>query len=190
MSGARVAAWARDHVAAPSGGRSALRCRDMSLREVVIDERTRAEGSPARQIEWDAAIRELLDPSVLVVREDAHRLAITVTQQRIVLLLTAADGASLGEIEVPHDRLAKNVQEYIDIVRQLAREDGAGGLARLEALDMAKKVTHDQAARVLERLCRPFAFDHETSRRLFTLLLTLRVDTTRLVGVHSHRRIR
>jgi uncharacterized protein (UPF0262 family) len=60
----------------------------------------------------------------------------------------------------------------------------------MEALDMAKKVTHDRAGRVLKRELRDFGFDLETSRRLFTLLLSLRVDTTRLVGIHGHRRIR
>jgi len=55
---------------------------------------------------------------------------------------------------------------------------------------MAKKVTHDRAGRVLKRELRDFGFDLETSRRLFTLLLSLRVDTTRLVGIYGHRRIR
>ncbi|MBW2223750.1 MAG: UPF0262 family protein [Deltaproteobacteria bacterium] len=60
----------------------------------------------------------------------------------------------------------------------------------MEALDMAKKVTHDRAGRVLKRELRDVGFDLETSRRLFTLLLSLRVDTTRLVGIHGHRTIR
>ena len=60
----------------------------------------------------------------------------------------------------------------------------------MEALDMAKKVTHDRAGRVLKRELRQFGLDFETARRLFTLLLSLRVDTTRLTGIHGHRTIR
>jgi hypothetical protein len=55
---------------------------------------------------------------------------------------------------------------------------------------MAKKVTHDDAGRKLQRLCRPLGADHDTCRRLFSLLLALRVDTTRLTGIHGHRPIR
>ncbi|MBW1831057.1 MAG: UPF0262 family protein, partial [Deltaproteobacteria bacterium] len=79
------------------------------------------------------------------------------------------------------------ITEYIDIVRQIADADGVN---QMEALDMAKKVTHDRAGRVLKRELRDVGFDLETSRRLFTLLLSLRVDTTRLVGIHGHRTIR
>ena len=86
--------------------------------------------------------------------------------------------------------LAELVHEYVDVVRELARADVQGGLARLEALDMAKKVTHDKAGRLLQRRCVDLEIDHPTARRLFSLLFALRVDTTRLHGVHGHRRIR
>ena len=55
---------------------------------------------------------------------------------------------------------------------------------------MAKKVTHDKAGRALKRHLRDLRMDHPTARRLFTLLVSLRVDTTRLTGVYGHRRIR
>ena len=90
-------------------------------------------------------------------------------------------------VTIPHERLSEHITEYIDIVRQIADADG---LNQMEALDMAKKVTHDRAGRLLKRELRGVGFDLEASRRLFTLLLSLRVDTTRLVGIHGHRRIR
>ena len=96
----------------------------------------------------------------------------------------------MSEVTLPHDILAPHIQEYVDIVRQLAKTDSTGGLARLEALDMAKKVCHDRAGRTILRRCRALGLDHPTARRFYTLLVTLRVDTTRLVGVHGHRRIR
>ena len=70
----------------------------------------------------------------------------------------------------------------------IALEAKTGGIEK--ALDMAKKVTHDRVGRLLKRELRGLGFDLETSRRLFTLLLSLRVDTTKLPGVHGHRTIR
>lgn len=158
----------------------------MPLNAVVIDERTLQRGSEAQHIEWEANIRELLSKAKSSVKEVAT-LHVSVTEQQLVLDFRTNDGHELGVIAIPHDLLSEHVTEYIDIVRRIADADGVN---QMEALDMAKKVTHDRAGRLLKRELRELGFDLETSRRLFTLLLSLRVDTTRLVGIHGHRRIR
>jgi uncharacterized protein (UPF0262 family) len=158
----------------------------MPLNAVVIDERTLQRGSEAQHVEWDANIRELLSKAKCGV-EDVATLHVRLTEQRFILDFRDDDERELGSIAIPHDVLSEHITEYIDIVRQIADADGVN---RMEALDMAKKVTHDRAGRVLKRELRDFGFDLETSRRLFTLLLSLRVDTTRLVGIHGHRTIR
>jgi uncharacterized protein (UPF0262 family) len=158
----------------------------MPLNAVVIDERTLQRGSEAQQVEWEAITRELLSKAQSSV-EDVATLHVSVTEQRFVLDFRTEDGRELGVVAIPHELLSAHITEYIDIVRQIADADG---LNQMEALDMAKKVTHDRAGRVLKRELRELGFDLETSRRLFTLLLSLRVDTTRLVGIHGHRTIR
>ena len=91
---------------------------------------------------------------------------------------------------MPRAALTQHITEYVDIVRQIARVDEGRGSARVEALDMAKKLAHDSAARTLRRHLKAFETNHETCRRLWTLLLALRVDTTRLTGVRGHRPVR
>lgn len=162
----------------------------MALREVVIDERTLSEAGEPRRREWESTIRELLEPGQLVIRDDAHRLLVTLTEQGTLLDLRNADDETIARVSVPKDALADHITEYVDIVRQIAKEDAPGHLSRLEALDMAKKVTHDRAGRTLKRLCKEMGLDLATARRLFTLLLSLRVDTTKLVGIHGHRRVK
>ena len=138
-------------------------------------------------MEWEVTILELLDPLELVMREDADALSIRLSEQATELQLRDKDAQLLATVTVPHDVLNDFIAEYVDTVRQMARGDRVG-LARLEALDMAKKVVHDKAGRRLKQQLRPFQIDHPTARRFFTLLLCLRVDTTRLTGVHGHRR--
>jgi uncharacterized protein (UPF0262 family) len=159
----------------------------MPLNAVVIDERTLQRGSEAQRIEWEANIRELLSNAPKSRVEEVATLHVSVTEQQLVLDFRTDDGRELGVISIPHELLSEHITEYVDIVRQIANADG---INQMEALDMAKKVTHDRAGRVLKRELREFGFDLEMSRRLFTLLLSLRVDTTRLVGIHGHRRIR
>jgi len=109
------------------------------------------------------------------------------TEQHFVLEAKASGGDVLYSETIPHETLSEHITEYVDIVRQIA---SAEGVNHMEALDMAKKVTHDRAGRVLRRELRDFGFDHEGTRKLFTLLLSLRVDTTKLSGIHRHRPIR
>ena len=158
----------------------------MALHAVHIDERTLQRGSEAQRVEWDALVRELLS-RVKSNIEEAASLDVSVTEQGFVIGFQTDRQQALGTIVIPHQLLSELITEYIDIVRQIAEADG---INQMEALDMAKKVTHDRAGRVLKRELRDFGFDLETSRRLFTLLLSLRVDTTRIVGIHGHRTIR
>jgi uncharacterized protein (UPF0262 family) len=158
----------------------------MPLDAVVIDERTLHRGSEAQLVDWEASIRELLSKAKSSI-EGAAILHVSATEQYFVLDFQTDEGDELGAITIAHELLSQHITEYIDIVRQIADTNGVN---QMEALDMAKKVTHDRAGRVLKRELRDFGFDLETSRRLFTLLLSLRVDTTRLVGIHGHRRIR
>lgn len=162
----------------------------MPLADIEIDAQTWEAAPQVRRLEWEANIREVLDPDGLVIREDARTLRVTMTQQEFLLELEGEAGAPLATVSITHDELAEVIREYVDVVRQIANTDGPGGLTRVETLDMAKKVTHDRAGRILKRHCKELGIDHATARRLFTLLLSLRVDTTRLVGVHGHRRVR
>ncbi|MFT5359117.1 MAG: hypothetical protein ACI9KE_006360 [Polyangiales bacterium] len=159
-----------------------------TLMELRIDERTWEGGGESRKLEWQAAIRELVDPIESRYREGIEQLLVTMSEQGFQLTAQLIDEDALI-IDIRHDQLETLIHEYVDTVRQIARADLSGGVLRLEALDMAKKVTHDKAGRFLERRCRPLALDHPTARRMFTLLLAMRIDTTRLVGVHGHRRI-
>jgi len=158
----------------------------MVLQAVLIDERTLQRGSEAQQVEWEAIVRELLSNPKTQIEELAS-LHLSVTEQQFVLDFQSEEGQVLRTVAIPHELLSEHIREYIDIVRQIAEADG---LNQMEALDMAKKVTHDRAGRVLKRELRDVGFDLETSRRLFTLLLSLRVDTTRIIGIHGHRTIR
>lgn len=158
----------------------------MPLTAVVIDERTLHRGSGAQQVEWQANIQELLAKAKTSLEPDAT-LHIGVTEQGFALDFRTPEGVWLGGVVIPHELLSEHITEYVDIVRQIDRADG---INQMEALDMAKKVTHDRAGRLLKRELRDVGLDLEAARRLFTLLLSLRVDTTRLTGVHGHRRIR
>jgi uncharacterized protein (UPF0262 family) len=154
------------------------------LEGVVLDERVADRGSEAQRADWETSIRELLANAACNI-EGPATLLIRLQERGFELEIAEATSGTLGSVTIEHEQLASHIDEYLDIVRQMTSADS---LNQMEALDMAKKVTHDRAGRVLKKALREFGFDLETSRRLFTLLLSLKVDTTRLAGLRGHRR--
>jgi len=156
----------------------------MPLVGVTLDAPTLGRGSDAQRADWEANIRELVSQAVSNIDPSAT-LRLGVAEEHFDLELVTETGEPIGAVIIEHTTLSKHIDEYLDIVAQIAAADS---LNQMEALDMAKKVTHDRAGRVLKRALRDYGFDLETSRRLFTLLLSLKVDTTRLPGLRGHAR--
>lgn len=157
--------------------------------EVQIDPVVLSSCDETRRREWQAIAAEILKDGRFELAVGPHVLWVTSNEQATTFELRPEVGESI-HVEVLRESVARFIGEYIDIVRRMAAEDLARHSVELEALDMAKKVTHDMAARTIERLCRPLGVDHDTARRLFTLLLAIRVDTTKITGIHSHRPLR
>ena len=160
------------------------------LSALTIDDATWDRAESSRREEWRLAITELLGDPEQQFLDGAHRLAITVSGQSTFFELRDSNEHSMARVEVPRSELTEHITEYVDIVRQIARADEGLGSARVEALDMAKRVAHDSAARTLQRQLETLSPNHATCRRLWTLVLSLRVDTTRLTGVRGHRPVR
>jgi uncharacterized protein (UPF0262 family) len=156
----------------------------MPLEGVVLDERLAERGSEAQRADWETTVRELLANAVCKL-EGPATLFIRLQERGFDLEINDATSGTIGSVTIEHEQLTSHIDEYLDIVRQMTSADS---LNQMEALDMAKKVTHDRAGRVLKKALREYGFDLETSRRLFTLLLSLKVDTTRLAGLRGHRR--
>ena len=69
----------------------------------------------------------------------------------------------------------------MQIIGEMSKLSVGGNSPRLEALDIAKRITHDEAGEAIASAMRGLP-DHATARRLFTLLVTLYHDTTRLAA--------
>ncbi len=160
------------------------------LREVILDGPPGEETARTRQEEWNVAIHDMLGDPELKFREGGVRLTIRLASHETFLELSDAEGTLLASVALPRTALSEHLTEYVDIVRQISGTGEGRGSARLEALDMAKKLAHDDAARTLRRALRPLGPNHATCRRLWTLLFALRVDTRHLTGFRPNRRFR
>jgi uncharacterized protein (UPF0262 family) len=156
-----------------------------ALSEIRIDETTWEKGSDGNKAEWRTAIHDLVSVGEFALPEGGVRALVTLAPDAIRFDVLTSDGRVAAAQALSLAELRPLAREYIDTCAELARVGLGAHSPRLEALDIAKRITHDEAGQLIEsrlQLARP---DHATARRIFTLLVTLLHDTTR-IGITPH----
>ncbi len=160
------------------------------LTELLIDDATWSAGSTTRRHEWRLAINEILHEGRFQLpdgMEDARGI-VTVAPTRVLFDVRGDDGRLLSHHELPLDQLRPLIAEYLETIVEMSKLVASANSPRLEALDIAKRITHDEAGETVVALLDGLKPDHATARRFFTLLVTLLHDTTRLHTAHPRRR--
>ena len=146
------------------------------LSRVVLEGEALTRLSPVQEADQAQAVADLqehnsftptglLGPFVLRLSVFEGRLVFDVRDEADAPL--TAIGLALG----PFRGLIKDYQMLIDSHMQ-AIEEGRG--ERIQAIDMGRRGLHNDGATLLiERLAGKVAIDHETARRLFTLVCVL-----------------
>ena len=137
-------------------------------------------------MEWRVALGEIVEAHHFKGVSQPFAMVVHFLDGDVLLEARDIAGGPLVTVEVPRVTIAAHLDEYLGICRDLSKLGNANA-ARYEALDIAKRISHDEAADTLVTVCRSLGPDQSTARRLFTLLVTLHVDTTRLAVPH-HRR--
>ena len=158
----------------------------MPISVLRIDDRLWESAPDLRRADWRTSIVDLLDDAKLG-GEAEHTLHVSADEDGVSLVTFDEGGAVIESRLLARARLAPHVDEYLLIIRKMQSDDASESSTRMQALDMAKKVVHDGGAKTLAAELAGFAPDHETYRRLFTLLLSVVVDVTKL-GAGAHRR--
>ena len=147
-----------------------------SLSRVVLEGEALTRLSPVQEADQAQAVADLQasnsftpaglrGPFVLRLSVFEGRLVFDVRDEADAPL--TAIGLALG----PFRGLIKDYQMLIDSHMQ-AIEEGRG--ERIQAIDMGRRGLHNEGAVLLaERLAGKVAIDHETARRLFTLVCVL-----------------
>jgi len=157
------------------------------IKAIRIDDALWDAASKLRRHDWQLSIADLTDDARLG-EEDDHLLHVAHTRQALVLSTFDEQGAPRGVCELSNAQLRPHVDEYLTIIAKMHGDETNDASARMHALDYAKKVVHDAGARTLERAAPGLARDHESYRRLFSLLLAVVIDVTMLPGAIAHRR--
>ncbi|MBJ3777771.1 UPF0262 family protein [Acuticoccus mangrovi] len=150
---------------------------DDRLIAITLDEASIERGNPDVEHERAVAVYDLLEENRFQPvggPKGPYRLMLSIRENRLVL--DVADEA--GERIVAHilslSPLRKVVKDYFLICESYFTAIRQAAPAQIEAIDMGRRGVHDEGSRILmERLEGKIAVDHDTARRLFTLICAL-----------------
>lgn len=154
----------------------------MPAEEIRIDDALWQSANQVRRREWRTLLADV--PIAELWPDRACRtVVVRCDDAGFGFALYMVDG-SAQRLELPRSEIDAVLTEYLGVISRL--EDDGLNAARAEALDMAKRVVHDDAARKLGASIPHIGAGLRACRKLFSLLVSLAADTTKLSAAHRH----
>ncbi len=152
------------------------------ISKIDIDDTGLAAPTPAIEQERNVAVFDLLEQNhfALPSRGDVvspagpYHLNLSIRDRRLVFDINTEDGEKAGEFHLSLGPFRQVVKDYFSICESYFEAVKKLPPAQIEAIDMGRRGIHDEGARILEeRLAGKADVDHDTARRLFTLICVL-----------------
>ena len=147
------------------------------LVSVTLDEASIERGSPEVEHERAIAVYDLLEENLfdpVGAPDGPYALVLAIQENRLVFDVSHEDGAAIITHILSLSPLRKVVKDYFLICESYFSAIKQAVPSQIEAIDMGRRGVHDEGSRLLaERLEGKIAVDHDTARRLFTLVCAL-----------------
>ncbi len=149
------------------------------IAQVTLDERTVVRRSPDIEHERNVAIFDLLEDNLFRPARGGpgpYGLHLGVGEGRLVMDIRGADGDLIDRVVLPLSPFRRVIKEYFVVCESYYEAIKKGTRAQIEALDMGRRGLHNDGSELLrQRLDGKIEIDHNTARRLFTLLCVLHI---------------
>lgn len=152
------------------------------LIDITLDDRGLPAPTPEIEQERKVAIFDLLEDNSFTVPgregkpppEGPFRLALSIAERRLVFDVSRENGEAVAQFQLSLGPFRQVIRDYFQICEAYFDAVKKLPAAQIEAIDMGRRGIHNEGARVLEeRLVGKVVTDHETARRLFTLICVL-----------------
>ena len=151
------------------------------LIDITLDESSVVRWNPDIDHERRVAIFDLLEENTFRPAADVcggsdgpYKLALSVSEGRLVFELSDASDTPLGGFNLPMTPFRRLIREYFAICEAYFDAIKTASPSRIEAIDMGRRGLHNDGAVLLqERLAGKVELDLATARRLFTLICVL-----------------
>jgi uncharacterized protein (UPF0262 family) len=154
---------------------------DLSARVtgLTLDERTVVRRSADIEQERAVAIFDLLEDNMfrhLGGCAGPFHLHLSIEDNRLILDVQTPERRSLDRITLPLSSFRKLVKDYFAICESYFDAIKKASPSQIETIDMGRRGLHNEGSELLrERLADKIELDHNTARRLFTLICVLHI---------------
>lgn len=146
---------------------------------IELDAKSIVRWSPEVEHERAVAVFDLLEANRFRLRAGPpgpYRLVLGLRDGTLVFGLSGTEGTTRVEIELPVRPLRRVIKDYFLICDSYFQAIKGATPSKIETIDMARRGVHDEGAGLLrEALEDRVELDHDTARRLFTLVCVLHV---------------
>ncbi len=152
------------------------------IAEITLDEPTVIRRSPEIERERATAIADLVhgnhfSPASGLV--GPFRVHLATSEGRLALEIVALGNAARETVALPLRSFTRIVKDYFLVCESYSKAVRNANLAQVEAIDMGRRGLHDEGALLLiDSLAGKVAIDHDTARRLFTLICVLHLKAS------------
>jgi uncharacterized protein (UPF0262 family) len=144
---------------------------------ITLDEHTVVRRSPDIEHERAVAIFDLLEENHFAPvsgRDGPFHLHLAIEENRLSIDVRSTVNGSRETVVLPLAPFRGIVRDYFMVCESYYEAIRRSSLAQIEAIDVGRRSLHDEGSVLLmERLADKVAVDHDTARRLFTLICVL-----------------
>src|ERR1700726_1143350 len=144
---------------------------------ITLDEHTVVRRSPDIEHERAVAILDLLEENHFKPTSGCagpYHLHLAIEENRLSIEVRWMGEGGNETIVLPRAPFRGIVKDYFMVCESYYEAIRRSSLARIEAIDVGRRSLHDEgSALLMERLADKVIVDHDTARRLFTLICVL-----------------
>ena len=144
---------------------------------ITLDEHSVVRRNPDIEHERAVAIFDLLEENHFAPASGScgpFHLHLAIEENRLSIVVRSAIKEASETILLPLAPFRGIVRDYFMVCESYYEAIRRSNLAQIEAIDVGRRSLHDEGSTLLmERLADRVAIDHDTARRLFTLICVL-----------------
>lgn len=145
---------------------------------ITLDEASIARRGSDIEHEREVAIFDLLDANAFALPgrdEGPYKLALSIVEDRLAFRIGNGEKDAVIVHVLSLSPLKRIMKDYFTVCASYYQAIRTAPPSRIQSVDMGRRTLHEEGSRILqERLQGKIAVDHDTARRLFTLICALR----------------
>lgn len=147
------------------------------LASIKLDEQSIAPSNSNVEHERKVAIYDILDANRFELEGHdggPYALSLSIAEDRLILAVAREQGEPIATFVLSLAPLRRIMKDYFIVCDSYYKAIRTAPPSRIQAIDMGRRALHDDGSKLLiERLKGKITIDHDTARRLFTLICAL-----------------